>query len=119
MSSCFACAGGRKGRGSLTVISALPGGLTVISVVAELTCARGRRREPSEAEGRRGRAWIWMGPPSNLVPVFVIFVPSPLHVPLAGFAATVQFGRDVGRHREAGRRGGEREGDEELHVVVF
>ena len=38
----------------------------------------------------------------------------------AGLVAPVQFGRDVGRHREGGRRGGEREGDEdELHVVFL
>ena len=34
-------AGGRNGRGSRTKICALPGKLTVISVVAELTCAQG------------------------------------------------------------------------------
>ena len=59
------------GRGSRTKICALPGGLTVISVVAEPTCARGRRREPSEAEGRRGRAEISMGPSAEVVPVFL------------------------------------------------
>ena len=71
-------AGGRNGRGSRTKICAMPGELTVISFpVAEKTYARGRRREPSEAEGRRGRAWISTGPaPSRSVPVFVIFVPS-------------------------------------------
>ena len=54
-------AGGRDGRGSRTSTSALPGSLTVISVVPKpsKTCARGRRRRgPSEAEGRRGRARI-------------------------------------------------------------
>ena len=44
-------AGGRDGRGSRTPITALPGSLTVISVVGEETCARGRRRSPSEPGG--------------------------------------------------------------------
>ena len=58
------------------MIFAKPGELTVISVVAELTCARGRRREPSEAEGRRGRAGISMRPSGKGGPVILIFVPA-------------------------------------------
>ena len=63
--------------GFFTKIRALPGSLTVISVVADSTCAREASR-PSKTEGRRERALISTRPPPELVPVFVIFVPAAL-----------------------------------------
>ena len=44
------------GRGSRTMICALPGSLTVISVVADRTCARGRRRDRRRLRAQGARS---------------------------------------------------------------